>query len=334
MIKRTGNQYLQARSTAILVIVGAIILLAMPLAAQAPPDWSPRMSTLIRPDPLPPHPAPRIEVILRPTLITAGDVARLQWRSFHAERVFLNGLLVAPYGDIPISPDRNTEYHFTTDGPGGRAHEVATLTVLRRPIPPSARLIVQPERIAAGQCADLLWSTENALTVRIDGDEVPVYGVRRICPDQSRAWQLTAEGPAGTISRRIFIEVMPAPSPPPPPAVPKAALVVRFDYNQARITAEAERTLVRLAERLSSGFTPILVVGHADDRGTAGYNTNLGLRRATAVRDRLAALGVRADRIELRTRGAEDPIAPNETPGGKDNPEGRRLNRRVEIVLP
>jgi outer membrane protein OmpA-like peptidoglycan-associated protein len=111
--------------------------------------------------------------------------------------------------------------------------------------------------------------------------------------------------------------------------MPEVALVVRFDYNQSRITAAAERTLVRLAERLSSGFTPILVVGHADDRGTAGYNTNLGMKRATAVRDRLAALGVRADRIEVRTRGAADPIAPNETPGGQDNPEGRRLNRRV-----
>jgi outer membrane protein OmpA-like peptidoglycan-associated protein len=32
--------------------------------------------------------------------------------------------------------------------------------------------------------------------------------------------------------------------------------------------------------------------------------------------------------------GATNPVAPNETPDGHDDPDGRQRNRRVEIVIP
>jgi peptidoglycan-associated lipoprotein len=47
----------------------------------------------------------------------------------------------------------------------------------------------------------------------------------------------------------------------------------------------------------------ILVTGHADERGTTAYNLALGERRAMALRDRLVARGVRADRIVLVSYG-------------------------------
>ena len=40
-----------------------------------------------------------------------------------------------------------------------------------------------------------------------------------------------------------------------------------------------------------------------------------------------------AERLTAEGRGAGEPVAPNTNPDGTDNPEGRQLNRRVEIVV-
>ena len=41
-----------------------------------------------------------------------------------------------------------------------------------------------------------------------------------------------------------------------------------------------------------------------------------------------------AERLTAEGRGAAwEPVAPNTNPDGTDNPEGRQLNRRVEIVV-
>jgi hypothetical protein len=78
----------------------------------------------------------------------------------------------------------------------------------------------------------------------------------------------------------------------------------------------------------------IRLVGHADSRGDPSYNNALGLRRASAVRNRLAA-AIRMHRAGLigrikfvvQTMGATRPIAPSTTAGGPAR------NRRVEISL-
>ena len=49
------------------------------------------------------------------------------------------------------------------------------------------------------------------------------------------------------------------------------------------------------------------IEGHADSRGTNEYNLALGDRRAAAVRDYLASLGVAADRMLGVSRGEETP---------------------------
>ena len=42
---------------------------------------------------------------------------------------------------------------------------------------------------------------------------------------------------------------------------------------------------------------------------------------------------VESSMISATGYGESRPIAPNETPDGKDNPEGRAENRRVEILI-
>jgi len=71
----------------------------------------------------------------------------------------------------------------------------------------------------------------------------------------------------------------------------------------------------------------ITVIGHTDNTGSAAYNQTLSERRAGAVAAVLRDAGVPGWRISAIGRGLTQPVASNATP------EGRRLNRRVEIVI-
>src|SRR5262249_7389928 len=69
------------------------------------------------------------------------------------------------------------------------------------------------------------------------------------------------------------------------------------------------------------------VEGHTDNVGGDEYNQQLSERRAQAVRDYLVEQGIAADAITWRGFGKTTPIASNDTA------DGRRQNRRVELVL-
>jgi outer membrane protein OmpA-like peptidoglycan-associated protein len=66
----------------------------------------------------------------------------------------------------------------------------------------------------------------------------------------------------------------------------------------------------------------IIVEGHADVRGTHGYNADLANNRARAVRDALIAQGVRASQVVIEVHG--------ETKADKDTPSyDRRVTARL-----
>lgn len=59
-----------------------------------------------------------------------------------------------------------------------------------------------------------------------------------------------------------------------------------------------------------------------------------GARRAESVRNWLAqAGGVPRPAISTVGYGESRPVAPNGTPDGRDDPEGRQRNRRVELLV-
>jgi OOP family OmpA-OmpF porin len=66
--------------------------------------------------------------------------------------------------------------------------------------------------------------------------------------------------------------------------------------------------------------------------GSDQYNADLSERRAQAVVRGLTERGVTAT-MNAQGFGEKQPIAQN-TLKGKDNPAGRQLNRRVELVVP
>ena len=82
-----------------------------------------------------------------------------------------------------------------------------------------------------------------------------------------------------------------------------------FDYDQNTLRDDARQALQQDAQWLAKWpQTTIRVDGHCDERGSAEYNLALGDRRAAAVRDYLASLGVRPDRVQTRSLGTEAPF--------------------------
>ena len=69
----------------------------------------------------------------------------------------------------------------------------------------------------------------------------------------------------------------------------------------------------------------LFLAGHADKRGTPEYNRALGERRALAVREYLAGLGVPAAALFTNSYGSDRPAVQGDTE------EAYARNRRVEI---
>jgi outer membrane protein OmpA-like peptidoglycan-associated protein len=102
---------------------------------------------------------------------------------------------------------------------------------------------------------------------------------------------------------------------------------VLFESAKSTLLATAQAKLDQVAEALKESKRSIVVEGHADSQGPAGYNLDLSQRRAQSVRDYLVDRGVPEEQIRARGYGSERPVADNASA------EGRANNRRVEIVV-
>ena len=101
-----------------------------------------------------------------------------------------------------------------------------------------------------------------------------------------------------------------------------------FAFDSAEIEPQFRPTYRKIASVLSDYEKTIVhVIGHTDSVGSASYNIDLSERRARAVGVYLRDRGVSGDRLIYEGRGERESIASNETV------EGRRQNRRVDIVI-
>ena len=105
--------------------------------------------------------------------------------------------------------------------------------------------------------------------------------------------------------------------------------VIYFDFNKSAIKSEAQEILSYHASFMATyPEVRLRLEGHADQRGTSGYNLALGESRANAVRTILEAYGISSSRISVISFGEEQPAAEGNTE------EAFRLNRRVELIYP
>jgi len=84
--------------------------------------------------------------------------------------------------------------------------------------------------------------------------------------------------------------------------------------------------MAKLAEQDPQGAA-VLILGHADSSGKLELNRRISEQRAQAVGGIFRLSGFERDRMRLKGVGSDMPRAAN------DSPEGRALNRRVEILL-
>jgi large repetitive protein len=87
---------------------------------------------------------------------------------------------------------------------------------------------------------------------------------------------------------------------------------VLFDTDKATIRSEFAPLLDTIAAALErQGGGNVVIVGHADRRGSHAYNSALGMQRAKAVFDALAGRLSASARATLRVEIENDPVAPN-----------------------
>lgn len=112
------------------------------------------------------------------------------------------------------------------------------------------------------------------------------------------------------------------------------SLALYFEYDSAELHPRAEKQLDIVANLLKANSSRKLrIAGHTDAKGTDDYNLNLSSKRALAVKQKLAALGVSPEQVVTVGLGKAEPLGPNQRADGSDDPEGRSRNRRAEIFL-
>lgn len=124
----------------------------------------------------------------------------------------------------------------------------------------------------------------------------------------------------------------------PPDVIPERMTVYRkfllpdmiYDLGQSVLSSQGKKMLSEIAEQIRNDkkLLYLKVDGHTDVVGSPTYNMDLSLKRAIAVATYLISReGVSPAKVFIEGRGQSSPIAEN------GNAEGRRLNRRTEILF-
>jgi outer membrane protein OmpA-like peptidoglycan-associated protein len=101
-----------------------------------------------------------------------------------------------------------------------------------------------------------------------------------------------------------------------------------FASGKATLSAGMMASIDELATMLKNNpERKVVIEGHTDNVGSAGYNKGLAMERAQAVREALLSRGIDPGRIVVRSSGEGHPIASNDTGAG------RRENRRADVII-
>ena len=108
---------------------------------------------------------------------------------------------------------------------------------------------------------------------------------------------------------------------------------VYFDFDKSALKARGLVQLDSIYTVLNEDSkATIQISGYTDGTGKAEYNKKLSDKRAKACADYLIKKGINADRISFESFGACCPIE-MELINGRDNPDGRSMNRRALINI-
>lgn len=110
--------------------------------------------------------------------------------------------------------------------------------------------------------------------------------------------------------------------------VPTQKFIIQCEHDSIDIADQDKKTMDVIAEFAALYPTTRLIIrGYTDSQGDPNYNTTLSESRARQGKTLLVAKGISPLNIETIGMGSAEPVATNETP------DGRRLNRRIEVEL-
>lgn len=226
------------------------------------------------------------------------------------------------------------------------------------PPPPACELKSDKERINLGESVTLTLTTSGKVTsAELDGTAVGLTGgTKKITPISAARFAAKVVGPGGETICSVPVSV-------------RLVLYVHFPFDRPKAGEDAKwfknpdadnpedskdpsrtdkkapfmntqlkdnpaelKKAVEFVKNNPGAF--ITVTGHTDSiEKKPGYNQALSERRANAVKEYLIdQRAVGREKIKAKGLGAKEPAAPEKTPDGKDDPEGRAKNRRVEII--
>jgi len=284
--------------------------------------------------------------------IDSGEPITVKWETKNAKEVTLNGEKVEKIGGKSVIPRDTTKFEVVARRGKKEARDAATVTVnTKTAAAPTVDLKADQSAIERGQNTKLSWETSNAKIITISGlGEVPAKGEREVSPRVSTTYTATALGDGGNATASVRVTVT---DPPPPPSAERPRTVgentpseaaiaeqfrsvlkaIFFDYNKSDILSSEKDKLRRIAEWLNRENNRTIhfrIEGNCDPRGTSEYNLGLGDRRADAVKDFLASLGVDPGRIETVSYGSEKASGGDE--GSPNSPPSWAFDRRAEFI--
>jgi len=235
-----------------------------------------------------------------------------------------------------------------TDEAIAMAREATAKAKALCPPPPTCELTASPKEIEKCNSTILKLTTSGKVqSAVLDGAQiVPAGGTITVSPASTTKYTAEVFGSGGSSTCSATVTVTSPPPPPPPlcptpPAPPAAKVIdrltihVNFDFDKSDIR-KADMAELKKASDFVRKYrgAKVKLEGHTDGKGTEEYNQKLSERRAEAVRQYLITEGaVEKAMISTTGYGKLRPIAPNKTKDGKDNPEGRSENRRVEVLI-
>lgn len=158
-----------------------------------------------------------------------------------------------------------------------------------------------------------------------DGGKLPPPPVRKQIPDDTAliAKQPAVQQPVVQPSEPAIVEKEIAKS--------DSLIVlseVLFEVNSYKLNPDLYPELDSLIAFMKKDpSTKIEISGHTDATGKEPHNIKLSEDRADAVAEYIVDNGIATSRVSFNGYGSSRPIAPNDTE------EGRRKNRRVEILI-
>lgn len=168
-------------------------------------------------------------------------------------------------------------------------------------------------------------------------------------PDDGRLGAATVSNPAGSVelttaneaTRVVAGQAPSAPAPMPPEEVqrrfgdttaarplPPRQFLLYFETGADTLTKESQALVPEIVEFVRARPAPdVTVIGHTDTTGDAAANVELGMRRATLIRDLLVTSGLDPSQVDAASHGESDLLVPT-----ADNTEEAK-NRRVEVTV-